>query len=436
MYDGINSDASYIHAHYGSGAELVAGYVGGSYVWTQADWNLFPNAVHVYITPTASHTGKGVDVLDVETGDATAAQTEGWIKAQKAAGYARPTIYTSLSNVAAVRAGTGAYVLGQDYDLWVADYDNSTASPYAGCAAKQYKNEANDDMSVVYDAGWPHRSGSTPPAKPAIPGHGATKNITATSAVATYTGVAGGVKYMIQVCEGATASGKLAFQTTVGGSSGSGVSITGLTAGTKYGWRIMAYNSAGQNSGWSGFIGFTTSKPVPGIPSGYKYSETATSVTVSWTGAAGATGYDCQLVTSDEKTQAGRQTVTADTVTFSGLSASTEYKFRIASQPGGAWSGYVTMTTADNPDTYPKPGNLKATGWLGYEISWSPVALNGVNAPSYTVQVMDVNGKQFEEFTATATTYMIRVPKGTYTANVWGDSAPVGPPHSSLKFTI
>lgn len=160
MYDGVASLAAGIRRAV-PGAAMVAGYVDGRYAWTGAHWALFPRAVRVTIAVSAS-TGAG-DVLDVETGDATPAQCEAWIAMRKRAGLYRPTIYTSLSSVPAVRQGTGRYVLGRDYDLWVASYDGKTSDPYPGCAAKQYLSTPAYDVSVVYDDGWPHR---TAPAAP------------------------------------------------------------------------------------------------------------------------------------------------------------------------------------------------------------------------------------------------------------------------------
>jgi hypothetical protein len=162
MYDGLNSDARAIAESFPH-AELVAGYVNGAYAWSQAEWDLFPNATHVGVTVFAVDAG---DVLDVENGDATPGQTQGWIAQRKAAGIFRPTIYCNLSTVPAVRQGTGPYVLGRDYDLWVARYDNSTESVYSGSAAKQYATSSSWDASAVYDDAWPHRTAPKPPAPP------------------------------------------------------------------------------------------------------------------------------------------------------------------------------------------------------------------------------------------------------------------------------
>lgn len=169
MFDGINALAAGIARQFPDAAK-VAGYVNGTYAWSQADWNLFPRADHVTIS-TRADADEG-DVLDCEPGDATPAEVAGWIAMRKAAGLYRPTIYCSLSVIPAVRAGTGSYVLGRDYDIWVADYDDSAASVYPLAVAKQYRSTAGWDVSAVYDTAWPHRKPPGTPPPPPPPPHG------------------------------------------------------------------------------------------------------------------------------------------------------------------------------------------------------------------------------------------------------------------------
>lgn len=163
MYDGINSLAAGIARQFPD-APKVAYYVDGIYAWSQAEIGLFPRADHVTIAVRAS-TNAG-DVLDVERYDASPDQAEGWIAMRKAAGLYRPTVYCSRAVVPAVRVGTGRFVLGTDYDLWVADYDGSEASVYPGLAAKQFRSTSEWDQSVVYDLEWPHRKAPAPPQPP------------------------------------------------------------------------------------------------------------------------------------------------------------------------------------------------------------------------------------------------------------------------------
>jgi hypothetical protein len=153
MYDGTRQLAARIAKKFPT-IKKVAGYVDGNYAWTQAEWDLFPNADHVHIA-VSSKTNAG-DVLDIEKGDASPDEAAGWIEMRKAAGLLVPSVYCNLSTVAAVRAGTGKYVLNKDYNLWLADYDGNTSITYDGISAKQYAALVDYDVSVVYDLSWPH----------------------------------------------------------------------------------------------------------------------------------------------------------------------------------------------------------------------------------------------------------------------------------------
>jgi hypothetical protein len=148
-------------------ADMVAGYIDGEFAWTASEWDVFPRAAHVTIATSAS-TNAG-DVLDVEKYDATPPQAGPWIARRKQAGLYRPTIYCDRVNIPAVRAGTGDYVLGEDYDIWVADWTgapHTVIAPGPGelvaCSAVQYLNTSGYDLSVVFDDQWPHRSVPVP----------------------------------------------------------------------------------------------------------------------------------------------------------------------------------------------------------------------------------------------------------------------------------
>ena len=170
MFDGIASLAPGIARQFPD-VKRIAGYVNGRYAWSQAEWDLFPHADKVRIA-TRADVNDG-DVLDVERYDASPDQTAGWIAMRHAAGLYRPTIYCSRSVIPAVRAGTGSYILGRDYDIWVADYTGqphqvaAPGQPPAMCAATQYESTAGWDATMVYDTAWPHRRPPAPP-KPAL----------------------------------------------------------------------------------------------------------------------------------------------------------------------------------------------------------------------------------------------------------------------------
>lgn len=158
MWDGINSDAQHIKSVIEPG-DLVAYYIDGHFAWSASQIAMFPNNQHITITVL----GNAADVADCETGDLTPASSAGWARRRRAQGYWRPTIYCSTSVIPEVRSATGNLRLAEDYDIWDAHYDGSETKDYDGIAAKQYKNESLDDMSVVYDSLWPHRVASVQP---------------------------------------------------------------------------------------------------------------------------------------------------------------------------------------------------------------------------------------------------------------------------------
>lgn len=160
MYDGLNTDAQVISKIIKPG-DKVAYYVDGLFAWTPAEIALFPHNDHITITVF----GNPADVADCESGDMTPNAAADWVRRRRAAGYFRPTVYRSLSGMPDLRQATGNLIMGQDWDSWVADFDNSTSSVYPGSAAKQYRSLDDRDVSEIYDAAWPHRvlSQSTAP---------------------------------------------------------------------------------------------------------------------------------------------------------------------------------------------------------------------------------------------------------------------------------
>jgi hypothetical protein len=116
LYDSTNP------ADIPTSAAMVGGYVSPSrFAWNAAGWARFPNAVKVAITPSASHYGLGVHVLDVETGDATPGQVPGWVTSSRNAGQP-PTVYMNVATwPAVIRACTSAGVPMPEF--WVAAWN-------------------------------------------------------------------------------------------------------------------------------------------------------------------------------------------------------------------------------------------------------------------------------------------------------------------------
>ncbi len=142
-------------------AQMVAGYIDGSWPWTAAGWARFPNAVKVRITVGNT---EAADAIDVENGDATPAYAGGWVRRRNAAGV-RPLVYCNRSARPAVEAACA----GLSYDLWIATLDGIQAMQ-PGAVATQWQGQAQSgmhyDKSLVNDT-WMPGGGAAPAPGPA-----------------------------------------------------------------------------------------------------------------------------------------------------------------------------------------------------------------------------------------------------------------------------
>ena len=153
MYDGVNPSTV------PSGADVYAGYINGNWPTYGLFTAKFPQARQVSITVFS----KGdAQVLDVENGDASAADVPAWLTRQRSLNQARPTVYCS-------RVGSPGYGW-QDVidacraagvalpDFWIADYTTG-AHPLAlngiTAVAVQWIDHGGYDESAIYDPTWP-----------------------------------------------------------------------------------------------------------------------------------------------------------------------------------------------------------------------------------------------------------------------------------------
>jgi hypothetical protein len=135
------------------GFEFVGGYVDGAWAWTEQDWAMNPNSIHVRIA-CFEDTNDGY-VGDVEKGDMTPQGLVRWVVRRRAAGI-DPTGYCSIGMwQACIDAFASAGV--EQPHWWIAWYDNDP-TPLTGAIAKQYANPTwthkHYDASVVSGI-WP-----------------------------------------------------------------------------------------------------------------------------------------------------------------------------------------------------------------------------------------------------------------------------------------
>jgi hypothetical protein len=218
--------------------------------------------------------------------------------------------------------------------------------------------------------------------------------------------------------------------------------VTGLTNGLRYVFRVSAVNAAGTGAP-SVNSAVVTPQPIPGAPTGLTTLPGDARVTLMWkappaSGGPAVRDYVVEYSTTDGGTwtifRDGLSTATAATVT--GLTNGVQYVFRV-SAVNSAGTGAVSLTSAavaprraPNSPTGPTavPGDGRAV------VSWTAPANNGGAAiTDYIVQV-STNGTTWTTFndgTSTATTatvtnlvngraYMFRV----LAVNVAGSSLP------------
>lgn len=147
------------------GTPIVAGYVPPSrFAWPLQAWQRFAGSVEVHITPSVAAFGRGIHVLDVESGDATPSQVPGWCNQSRNAGQ-EPTVYCNASAwTAVIQSCLAAGVPVPQF--WIAEWNgvqtlptNTVNGVVYTAVAKQYADPnsgsgGNWDSSIVADF-WP-----------------------------------------------------------------------------------------------------------------------------------------------------------------------------------------------------------------------------------------------------------------------------------------
>ncbi len=194
--------------------------------------------------------------------------------------------------------------------------------------------------------------GGVPPA----PAAATATNIAATSFTANWGSSSGATGYRLDV---STSSNFATFVTGFNDLDVGNVlsrSVTGLTAGTTYFYRVRAYNGSGP-SGNSSTITLTTLAGTPAPPNATVASSiTANSFTANWGISSGATGYRLDVSTSNTFATfvTGFNDLDVGNVTnrsVTGLSSNTQYFYRVRAYNGTGTSGNSNTVTATTTGT-------------------------------------------------------------------------------------
>jgi hypothetical protein len=138
------------------------------------------------------------------------------------------------------------------------------------------------------------------------------------------------------------------------------ITITGLTPGTKYFWKVRVACNSPQVSKWSDLHSFDTALSTTIRCSPECGAEDITlTPNFSWSTVIGATGYEIEVATDEDFTNivaSGAPSIEAWDCTVE-LDYSTTYYWRVRAVKNGVYSGwtYCLFSTMDEPEPTPEP---------------------------------------------------------------------------------
>lgn len=184
--------------------------------------------------------------------------------------------------------------------------------------------------------------------------------------------------------------------------STSSFTITGLTNGTSYDFRVSAVTSYG-NGAWATATSVTPST-VPGAPASVTATRGDTQVLLAWTapasnGGSAITDYEYEVSTDGGSTYATPVAVgsAATSVTVSGLTNGTAYVFRVKAKNTNGLSVTGTLSNSATPVALPgTPTGLSATHGNGQvSLSWTPGGSVGTSLTGHLIEVSTDGGSNW-----------------------------------------
>jgi len=218
----------------------------------------------------------------------------------------------------------------------------------------------------------------------------ASNNITTNSATISWASVSGASTY--------TSEYKLSSDTVwIGATTSSAIfkNLSSLNSSSIYDWRIKSNCSVNSSNFYQ--ANFTT---LCNLPSNLSTSNlTATSVTLIWTAASGASTYTIEYKLSSASTWIGTSTASTNSFSLSGLSSGLSYDWRVKSNCTLNGSSFVQSTFTTN---CPSPINLNSSSITSSSANIAWTAVSG--ASNYLVEFKLSSSSSWSGTTTTANT--------------------------------
>ena len=165
-------------------------------------------------------------------------------------------------------------------------------------------------------------------------------------------------------------------------------SLTGLTPGTTYFWRVKANNADG-SSEWSTTWSFTTSLAAPTLSAPLNAATNSSlAPTLSWTAITNASSYLVEISTdvTFANLVSAKNIVTTNSLSLTGLTAGARYFWRVkanSSSTSSNWSAVWSFTTAmAGAPTLASPASNATSVALNSVFRW-----NSTGAPLYDIEI-------------------------------------------------
>ena len=200
-----------------------------------------------------------------------------------------------------------------------------------------------------------------------------------------------------------TPSGGSASTATV---TSSPYTVTGLTNGTAYTFRVAAVNGVGTGS-YSAASSSATPRTVPGAPTSLSATTGNTQLSLSWTapasnGGSAITGYTVEYTPSGGSPSTVNTGSTSTSYALTGLTSGTTYSVRV-SAVNAAGTGSYSASASGTPATVPGAPTNVVPGLHGVDVSlnWTDPASNGGSAITGYVVQFSVDGSSWITTTLT-----------------------------------